>query len=322
MPCFSPRFSLGQSPLPRRLPRPFRWPRLTTLAVFVGLLGAVGLVAGCHSHPPAVADAAPAKVYHLRGKVVSTDPAHGELTVDHEAIPGFMEAMTMPYKMKNPAVLSELHTGDVFTADVLVPADPNADPLLDHIVVVSQARPDYKPRIAYHLPTPGDLVPDFRLRNQDGRPLHLGQFRGRALVLTFLYTRCPSPEFCPRIMSRFAELNRLLAANPALAARSHLLGISFDPAHDTPARLRAYAEPYLGGDDFSRWELALPERPAELEPMARFFNLALSPAPDGSITHSLSTTLIGPDGRVARFYPGNEWTSAQLAADLRQSLGL
>jgi protein SCO1/2 len=104
------------------------------------------LPAGCHSGPAAPAQQVSSqhfKVYQLRGKVVSADAAKDQVTVSHEAIPGFMEAMTMPYKLKNPSVLSRLHPGDMITADVLVSPDPDADFLLDDIVVVAQARPDH-----------------------------------------------------------------------------------------------------------------------------------------------------------------------------------
>ena len=128
---------------------------------------AVAVVAGCHSSPKPESQSSPApsfKVYKLRGKVVSTNPATGEVTVDHEAIPGFMDAMTMPYKLKDPSILSELHPGDTITADVLVSQNPDADVLLDHIVVIAQGKPDYKPAVFYHVPTPGDAVPDFKLQ--------------------------------------------------------------------------------------------------------------------------------------------------------------
>jgi protein SCO1/2 len=164
---------------------------------------ALFVLAGCHSgQKPSFQPASGQnfKVYHLRGKVVSTDAAKGEVTLNHEAIPGFMDAMTMPYKLKDASILGELHAGDVITADLLVSQDPDADVLLDHIVVVAQGKPDYRPKVIYHVPVPGDAVPDFKLRNQDGRPIHLGQFHGEALVITFIYTRCPSPacdaQFC------------------------------------------------------------------------------------------------------------------------------
>jgi protein SCO1/2 len=286
------------------------------------LLALIVLVS-CHSahQPPAQpSTAANYKIYHLRGKVVSTDAARGEVTLDHEAIPGFMEAMTMPYKLKDASILSELRPGDVITADVLVSPDPDADYLLDHIVVVAQAKPDYKPGVFYHVPAPGDTVPDFKLRNQDGRPIHLGQFKGKALVVTFIYTRCPSPDFCPRVTRNFAALEKQLAANPALFAKTHLICISFDPEHDTPERLRAYGATYIGSDAksaFTHWEFAVPEK-SVLAEMASFFDLGMTSEADSTITHTLSTTLIGPDGKVARFYPGNEWTPEQVLVGLKQ----
>jgi protein SCO1/2 len=290
--------------------------------LIVSALLAVVALAGCHSGQNSQHNSVPQfKVYKLRGKVVSTDAAKGEVTLNHEAIPGFMEAMTMPYKLKDASILSELHPGDVITADVLVSQDPDADILLDHIVVVAQAKPDYKPGVSYHVPAPGDAVPDFKLRNHDGRTIHLGQFRGKTLVVTFIYTRCPSPEFCPRVTRNFAALEKELAGTPALYAKSHLLCVSFDPEHDTPERLRAYGVTYIGSEAkgaFAHWDFAVPQKPVLAE-MAKFFDLGMTNEADSTITHTLSTTLIGPDGKVVRFYPGNEWTPQQLLADLKQT---
>jgi protein SCO1/2 len=243
--------------------------------------------------------------------------------VNHEAIPGFMDAMTMSYKLMDASTLGELHPGDVITADLVVMTNPDGEVLLDHIVVVAQAKPDYKPAVTYHVPAPGDVTPDFKMRNQDGKPIHLGQFRGKSLVLTFIYTRCPSPEFCPRVTRNFAALEQMMAANPGLYAKSHLLMVSFDPEHDTPDRLRAYGVTYMGNDTknaFAHWEFAVPEKPVLAE-MAKFFDLGMTVNADTMITHTLSTTLIGPDGKVVHFYPGNDWTSEQVLADVAQIAG-
>jgi protein SCO1/2 len=284
----------------------------------------VVVLAGCHSGQK-TSDASSlddVKIYKLRGKVVRTDSSTGKVTLNHEAIPGFMDAMTMPYKLRDAAILTELHPGDVVTADVLVSEDPNADVLLDHIVVVVQGKPDYHPTVTYHVPIQGDAVPDFKLHNQDGRPIHLAQFKGKALLVTFIYTRCPLPDFCPRVTHNFAVVNKELAGNPALYAKTHLLCVSFDPEHDTPERLRAYGTTYVGNnakDAFAHWDFAVPEQPV-LKQMAQFFNVGITSGPDQTINHTLSTTLIGPDGKVVRFYPGNEWTAEQLAADVREQL--
>jgi protein SCO1/2 len=279
-------------------------------------------LAGCHSSPPPQAQSAAAsnvKTYHLRGKIVATNPATGEVTVNGEAIPGYMEAMVMPYKLKNPGIIGELHPGDTITADVLVSQGDDGSVVLDHIDVIAQGKPDYKPTAVYHVPAPGDTVPDFRLRNQDGRTIHLDQFHGKALLITFIYTRCPLPNFCPLVTHNFAVIHNQLKANPALYKKTHLLCVSFDPAHDTPARLRAYGAEYVGSDAreaFKHLEFAVPSE-AELKKMALYFDVGFTSGPSETITHTLSTTLIGPDGKVAQFYPGNQWTPDQVLSDLK-----
>jgi protein SCO1/2 len=259
----------------------------------------------------------------MRGKVVRTDSAKGEVTVNHEAIPGFMEAMTMPYQLKDANIASELHPGDVITADVLVSQDPNADVFLDHIVVVAQGKPDYRPAVQYHVPTAGDAVPDFKLRNQDGRAIRLAQFKGQAVLVTFIYTRCPLPNYCPRVTRNFAEIEKQLATMPGALAKTHLICVSFDPENDTPERLRAYGATYIGSDAktaFAHWDFAVPDK-AVLSEMAKFFDVGLTNEADRTITHTLSTTLIGPDGKVVKFYPGNEWTVEQVLGDVKQAIG-
>ena len=206
-------------------------------------------IAGCHRSQEATQSASANdsyKVYKLRGKVVASNGAKGEVTLQHEAIPGFMDAMTMPYKLKDASIVGELHPGDVITADVLVSQGADAEVVLDHIVVVAQGRADYRPTVVYHVPAMGDAIPDFKLRNQEGRIIHLSQFRGKDLLITFIYTRCPLPNFCPLVTRNFAAIDRQLAADPKLNGKTHLLCVSFDPEHDTPDRLKAYGEQYIG----------------------------------------------------------------------------
>ncbi len=288
------------------------------------LVLALVALAGCRSgQTPDIQASADSglKVYKLRGTVVSIDPAKGEVTLDHGAIPGYMDAMTMPYKLRNPGIVSELHSGDVLTANLLVPNDPNAGALLDEIDVIAQGKPDYRPKVVYHVPAPGDQVPDFRLRDQDGHAIHIAQFRGKALLITFIYTRCPLPDFCPRVTHNFAVVEHQLQGEPGLLNKTQLLCVSFDPQNDTPERLKAYGETYIGSDAknaFAHWDFAVPPAPV-LKEMAKYFDVGFTDEPDGTITHTLSTTLIGPDGKVARFYPGNDWTAEQVLADVKQA---
>jgi protein SCO1/2 len=296
-------------------------------AIFLYFAAALAALfcSGCHGHiaDPAATQTQAFKTYPLRGKIVSTNAATGEVTIAHQAIPGFMGAMTMPYKLRDTRILGELHPGDQVNADLFVAQTADGSVYVDHFVVTGQAMPDYRPAVQYHVPQPGDQVPDFHLTDQDGRALHLGQFRGKALLLTFIYTRCPLPDFCPRVTHNFAVLEKSLAAYPELYLNSHLLCASFDPAGpdgqgDTPARLRGYAETYMGSaapKAFAHWSFAVPSQQV-LHPMAEWFDIGLTNEADGTITHTLSTTLIGPDGKVVRFYPGNDWTPQQVLADL------
>jgi protein SCO1 len=259
------------------------------------------------------------KSFPIRGKVVSVDAQKGSIVLNHEAVPGFMDAMTMSYKLKDPGVISELHPGDRITAKLLVRknGDEYQDAVLDQIVVTAQARPDYKPSVQYHVPTQGDSVPDFKLTNENGRAIHLGQFKGKAVLLTFIYTRCPLPDFCPKMNHNFAEIDKALAADPGLYAKTHLLSISFDPKDDTPAVLKGYGQAYAGvGTKFAHWEFAVPPA-TELNEMAKWFDLGISPAEDGTITHSLSTVLIDKDGKVAAWYPTNDWSPADVVTKIK-----
>src|SRR5271170_2086380 len=279
----------------------------------------MALNAGCKgTAPDAPSSAQPqGKQYPVKGKVVSTDPANGEVVLDAEAIPGFMGAMTMPYKLRAPNILSELHPGDQITATLYV---TDASDLLDQIVITGTAQPDYKPPIQYHVPTAGDVVPDLKFLNQNGKRISIGDFKGKILLATFVYTRCPLPDYCVRMSKNFATIGKALAADPALYAKTHLLTLSFDPDYDTPAVLRSYGGAYTGKytqESFTHWDFAAPSK-ADLESVDKFFDVGVTPEKDHTITHSLSTVMIGPDGKVFRWYPTNDWTPEQVLSDVKQ----
>ena len=255
-----------------------------------------------------------AKYYQLKGTVISVDVGHEQIIVDHETIPGFMEAMTMSYGVKDNAALNQLKAGDRITARVVVTSD---DVWLDNIVVVKRGvATTSQPAVEQHIPQPGEAVPDFTFVNQDGHRTHFRRYRGKMVLLTFIYTRCPFPNYCPLLTSRFADINNRLAANAALEARTHLLTLSFDPEHDTPQVLKAYAGRYVGKNDpgFRRWEFAsVPS--GELKEVALFFGLSYEEQ-NGQIAHSMSTALVGPDQKLYRWYSGNGWTPAEVLRDV------
>lgn len=284
----------------------------------------VALLSGCRQSSTPTASSTAAQVqFQIRGKVVSTDAAH--VTLDGEAVPGFMDAMTMPYKLKDPIVATELHPGDRITATILADKDGSdfANVVLDNVVITSQARPDYKPAVEYHVPKTGDAVPDFKLLNQSGQTIHLAQFKGKVLLLTFIYTRCPLADFCVRMSRNFAEVDHSLASDPALYKQTHLLSISFDPTYDTPKVLRSYGGAYTGQytkEKFLHWDFAAPSE-KELPAVTQYFDVGITPGSGKTLTHSLSTVLIGKDGKVIAWYPNNEWKPADVVAQIKQAAG-
>jgi protein SCO1/2 len=285
------------------------------------ILFGFGLLQGCRSGSTAgdeqpTALPSDAKNYQLKGIVVSSDATKGVVEVDSEAIPGLMGAMTMPYKLAQPGVASELHPGDHINARLRV-ADSGS--LIDQIDVTAQAKPDYKPSKAYNVPTNGEAVPDFKFLNQSGKTIAVDQFHGKALLVTFIYTRCPLPDYCIRMSRNFATIQKQLAADPQLYGKTHLLSISFDPAYDTPKVLHSYGTAYAGDTAFSHWDFAAPP-PAELEAVEQFFDVGVSPGSSNTLTHSLSTALITPEGKIFRWYPNNDWTPSAVVDDVKQAI--
>jgi len=289
-------------------------PTRRTFLIALILAGAF-LFSSCHRSP-----APAAKRYPFTGRVVSIDSQFQSALIDGDAIPGFMDAMAMPYKVKPDSTLNQLHPGDSVSAEVVVlqPKSDDAAPdyWLENVKVTSHVDP--APAAAassLHMPAPGEDVPDFSFTNQAGKRISLKQYRGKVLLVTFIYTRCPFPDFCPRMSSNFAEIYKQLGTNPALA-NTHLLSISFDPDHDTPKVLHDYGFSVAHTHDpalFSRWEFAAPTA-ADLPKIADFFALTVKPE-GGLITHNLSTAVIGPDGKIVKWYHGSDWQVSDLIKD-------
>ena len=264
--------------------------------------------AACTSPPPP-------RQYEVKGQILSIDPERQEVLVNHEDIPGFMAAMTMPYKVNDPALLEGKAPGDLFTATLVV---EEVDAYLSALTRTGRAPlPDRTsvPLItAADLLDPGDVVPDQVLVDQDKTPRLMVSLRGHRIALTFMYTRCPLPDFCPRMDRHFADVQAAIKADRSMAD-VRLVSVTLDPEFDTPDVLKAHAAA-LNADP-AIWHFVTGE-PPEVMAFARAFGVTAEPGEPGAMmVHNLRTAVIDPQGRLVSVESGNMWTPAELIADLK-----
>lgn len=216
----------------------------------------------------------PERRYEIKGKLLTIDKYSRQVAIAHEAIAGYMGAMVMPFVVKDDWALSVLTPGDEVRATLVV--DGTSSWIEDPVITKeSTGSPVTDNSEGLREPQPGDDVPDFTLVNQDGKRLHLHQYHKKALLLTFIYTRCPLPNYCPLMSSKFAELDKALEKDSALYTQTHLVGVSFDPGYDTPKVLKSYGSAYTEKyteEKFDHWEFATGTKD-EVKGIAQFFGL-------------------------------------------------
>jgi len=283
--------------------------RIHSVAI-IALATFVALLAGCSRQA-----SGNAKRYELKGTVVSVDQRGETVTIAHQEIPGYMEAMAMAFKPKDHWVLDQAQPGNRLQATLVV---DGLRSWLEDVVIMQEAADNGAAPPSSAEPQPGAAVPDFRLTNQDGKRIAFHDYRGRALVVTFIYTRCPLPDYCPLVTNNFAGIIQTLKSDAALYNQAHLLSISVDPEYDTPKVLREYGAKYTGESNaatFSHWEFAT-GKADEVKQAANWFGLEYWPE-GGQIVHSLRTAVIAPDGKLVKLYHGNGWQAAEIVADLQ-----
>jgi protein SCO1/2 len=259
------------------------------------------------------------KRYPIKGKVVAVDTNDRTITIAHDDIVGYMPAMTMPFKIKNDADLQMVKPGDQVTGTLVV---DDLSSWVEIASIVEGAPPILQNVDVPGEPKPGTEVPDFGLVNQDGKRIHLSQYRGKALLLTFVYTRCLQPDQCTLMSNNFAAIDQALQKQPETYDKTHLLTISFDPDYDTPKVLRSYGASHTGrysDETFQHWEFASGTKD-EVKGVAQFFGLRYyhdTESNDEEVIHSMRTAIVGPDGKVVKLYRGNEWKPEEILGELR-----
>jgi protein SCO1/2 len=259
------------------------------------LLGlGVCLLAGC------------AHRFNVEGVLLKTAPEREEITVSHDPVPGFMDAMVMPFKVRKPDALPALNPGERIRFRLVV---TKSGSYVEQVQVLSPARPDtglLRSPMAPVLTPIGGGVPDFSLVDGFGQRLTLSQLRGQVVLVSFIYTRCPLPDYCPLQMANFREVKAELGDH--VGRDVTLLTITFDPRNDTPEVMARYGAGY--GADGKGWSL-LTGTPQEIQHVTEIFGIEFWPE-EGLITHSLLTAVIDREGRLFAALEGKDYSVEQL----------
>ncbi|MEI7807021.1 MAG: copper-binding protein [Verrucomicrobiota bacterium] len=275
------------------------------------ILALIPVLAGCKPETAAP----PAKIYFVRGVVEKIPPDQRHATIKHEAIPGYMAAMTMDLTVKNPNELKDISAGDEITFDMVVTDD---DDWIQNLRRTGKSIATRTPvwRVVEAELEVGATLPNHTFTSESKRLVSFADFRGRAVAFTFFFTSCPLPEYCPRMNKNFFEARRLLLADTNAPANWQLLSLSFDPSFDTPEILSNYGKFYRG-DNADRWLFAVASTNtlASLGPKVdlRFWREG------GSISHNLRTVVLDTNEKIFRQFDGNDWTPQQLAEAIRDA---
>jgi protein SCO1/2 len=260
-----------------------------------------------------------AREYELKGQVVAVDRGRQEITIRHEDIPRFMPGMTMPFKVREASLLAGREPGDVVKATLVVEGTDAHLRTLERVgrAPVPETGPPHAPP---GLLAQGQPVADLALVDESGEPRRVSAWRGRVLAVTFVYTRCPLPDFCPLMDRHFKTIQERVHRDESLNGRVQLLSVTVDPEHDTPAVLAKHAESLKA--DPSTWRF-LTGTPADVEKFGSQFGVTFlrEGARDGEVVHNLRTAIIDPGGRLATVMNGSEWTPADVMEELRRALG-
>ena len=256
--------------------------------------------------------------YNTRGVVRGFSPDRSTIEIQHENIPDFMPSMTMPFVTRDPKQIADLRTGDAISFRMAVTKKDfwieNVKNIRREDVNVAEPKrtspvsADRDARL-----TEGDKMPPFTLTNQNGERISLDTFHGNSLVLTFVFTRCPVPNFCPRMSNNFEELQEAIKSGTGTLATTRLLSVTLDPAYDTPKVLSDYAGFHHA--DSKIWNFATGDEKA-IDSLTRAFSVYRQNE-GGTISHGLATALINKEGKIDKIWRGNAWTPAEIIKEIQ-----
>ena len=261
----------------------------------------------------------PVKRYEMSGQILAVHTNGQELTIKHDDIPGYMPGMTMRFPVVASTLMVDRRPGELITATLEV------DGLVGKLTAITHKGDAPLPSstnevaMAEGILEPGDPMPDAALIDQTDRRRSLSEWRGTPTLVTFIYTRCPLPNYCPLMDRHFVAIQRSVADDPSLRGKLQLISVSFDPEFDTPAVLTAHARALKA--DTSTWTFLTGDK-VTVDRLAAKFGVGVIRGPDGAteITHNLRTALFAADGTLVKMYPGGDWIPRTVLTDLRAHL--
>lgn len=267
---------------------------------------------------PSRADKSPNEQrFHVRGEIRGIDAETRQIRIKHEEIPNYMAAMTMPFDVRDTSVLKGLKTGDEVGFELVVTKEDSWITSIQKLSEANATTANSASQVAAREIARvqiGEVVPDFTIVDQNHRTVSLKDFRGQVVLVTFIYTRCPLPNYCPLMSRNFASLQERFKKE--FPGKFHLLSVSIDPEFDRPEVLKAYGSKYSKDDD--SWTLGSPKNASDDSP-GELFGLVQERS-GGLINHDLRTALIGPDGRLLHVWKSNAWTPYEVQRRVEELL--
>jgi len=261
--------------------------------------------------------------YPARGVVEQIAPDYRQVTIHHQAIPGYMMEMTMDFPVKDTNELAGISVGDKITFTLVVGEN---DEWVENIHRIGHSAETTTNKMSMPMDMshgrmmpelkPGDPLPDYALTAEDGKQIHISDFRGKVLAFTFCFTRCPLPDYCPRMNNNFEQARKILLADTNAPTNWQFLSISFDPGFDTPEVLSQYANFYRG-EDTNRWLFASAPTNVLADAAVRLDLMIMRQG--NNISHNLRTVVLNPQGHIYKQFDGNQWTPQQLADAITQA---
>lgn len=281
------------------------------MAALLGLL----ILCGVKSQEVLLAQAIPAaamRTFDARGVILEVKSDNMQVVIRHEAITNYMDGMTMPFKVKNREELTGLATGDEVAFQLHV---TDAESWVDHFVKTGRTEkitPPADPAPAEMSMHPKNPLLDYKFTNELGQAVSFNDFRGQALAVTFFYTRCPLPEFCPRLSKNFQQASEKLKKMTNAPANWHFISVSFDPDFDTPEMLRSYGQSYQY--DPAHWSFFTGPK-EKIGELARGAGVQYE-ANDGTINHNFRTLIVDTQGHLQMVFPTSGDLSDQIVSEI------